>query len=147
MTLARTISFSKVRLLLGDGSSPEQYSAPCGLNSRALNRTKNLNEVNIPDCDDEDAPAWVGREVQTLSWGVTGDGVIAEQSIEMWEDFFNGSTSKSVRVEIELPTQAMLAYEGKAHLSNFTMGANRGEKATVTIELAGDGALVPVPIT
>ncbi len=147
MTLARTITFSKVRILLGDGGSPEEFDAPCGLTSRSLNRTKNLNEVNIPDCDDEDAPSWVGREVQSLSWGVTGDGVIAEQSIEMWEKFFDGIESKSVRLEMELPTQAMLAYEGLAHLSTFTMGANRGEKATITIELAGDGALVPVPIT
>jgi hypothetical protein len=144
MVAAAVISFSKFRVLLGDGASPEVFSAPCGFNSRALNRAKNLNEVVIPDCDDEDEPAWVGREIVSLTWGVTGDGVLAEQSIEMWEDFFDSTVSRSVRVEIDLPTQATLTKEGKAHLSTFNIVGNRGEKVTVNIELAGDGALVVV---
>lgn len=147
MAQASVISFSKFRVLLGDGASPETFTAPCGFNSRALNRLKNLNEVVIPDCDDEDAAAWIGRDVASLSWGVTGEGVLAEESIEMWEDFFDSTASRNVRVEIELPTQAMLVKEGRAHLSTFNVAANRGEKATVNVELAGDGELVAVSTT
>lgn len=147
MAQASVISFSKFRVLLGDGASPEQFAAPCGFNTRALNRSKNLNEVTVPDCDDEDAPAWVARDIVSLTWGVTGDGVLAEESIEMWEDFFDSTSSRNVRIEIELPTQAMLVKEGRAHLSTFNTAGNRGEKVTVSVELAGDGALVIVPIT
>lgn len=145
MAAATTLKFSKFRVLLGDGASPETFDAPCGFNARALNRSKTLNEIDIPNCDDEDAPAWVGRDVRSLSWSVTGEGVLAEESIQMWEDFFDSTTSRNVRIEIELPSTAgVMAKVGLAHLSTFNIGGNRGEKVTVNVELQGDGELLAV---
>lgn len=143
MTAATVISFSKFRVLLGDGGDPETFTAPCGFNSRALNRAKNVNEIDIPDCDDEDAPAWVGREVRSLSWSVTGEGVLSAQSVEAWEAFFESNASKNVQVEIEMPSPVgTIVKEGAAHLTTFNIAGNRGEKVTVNVELQGDGALV-----
>lgn len=144
MAQATAITFSKVRILLGDGASPETFGAPCGFNARALNRSKNTTEVDIPDCADEDAPAWVGRDVRSLTWGVTGEGVLAEESVQDWEDFFASSAPRNVRVELEFPgSVGTLTYNGAAHLTTYNVGANRGERATINVELQGDGALVP----
>lgn len=146
MAQATTLSFSKVRIKLGNGASPEVFTAPCGLNTRGLNRTKNANEIDIPDCDDEDAPAWVGREIRSLDWTISGEGVIAAESFQMWEDFFEGQDSKSVMIEFEFPDSppGLIQYTGKAHLTSYNMTANRGEKGAVTVELSGDGAIVQI---
>jgi hypothetical protein len=145
MAAATTITFSKVRVLLGDGASPEVFTAPCGFNARAFNRSKNVNEVVVPDCDDEDAPAWVGRDVISLTWNITGEGVLAQESVESWEEFFNSNSSRMVRVEFEFGgSVGLIAYEGAAHLTTYNLGANRGERATINVELQGDGALVAV---
>lgn len=145
MAAATTIKFSKFRVLLGDGASPETFTAPCGFNSRSFNRSKTLNEISEPDCDDEDDPAWVGRDVVSLSWNVTGEGVLPEESVQMWEDFFNSSSSRNVRLELIYPgSVGTIAYVGKAHLQTYGIGANRGEKVTKNIDLQGDGSLVEV---
>lgn len=147
MAQAITIPYSKFRILLGNAASPEVFAAPCGLNTRALRRSKTTNEIDIPDCDDEDAPAWVGREVRSLDWSVTGEGVLAEQAVEDWEAFFNSTDSRNVRIEMVFPSTVSgspgtIAKVGRAHLTSFEVTGNRGEKVTVSIELSGDGALV-----
>lgn len=145
MAEAITIKFSKMRVLLGNGASPEVFSNPCGFNSRSLTRTKNLLEQTTMDCDDDDEPAWITREVESLDWSIDGEGLAAEQSIQIWEDFFDGTDSKNVRVEIEFPGSiGTIIKQGRAHLSNFVIGATRGEKVTTSISLQGDGPLTPV---
>jgi hypothetical protein len=142
MAQATTLSFPKLKVELGDGATPtEVFAAPCGLNSRALNRSKNLNEVVIPDCDDEEAPAYVGRDVLSMTWSVTGEGVLAEEAVEAWEALWDSTLSTSVKVTEEFGTTTVV-HLGKAHLATYNHGANRGEKASITIDLQGDGALV-----
>jgi len=144
MAVATTLSYSKMRIKLGDGGSPETFTAPCGLNTRALRRSKNTNEIDTPDCADEDAPAWVSREVRSLDWGVTGEGVLAVEALALWESFFDGTASKNVQIEIESGTSppGTIIMNGAAHLTTYEVTANRGEKVAVSIELVGDGALV-----
>src|SRR5690606_5463030 len=60
MAQPTTARFGKFKVMLGDGGSPMTYAAPCGFTSKSLTLTKNLTEVNLPDCDDPDSVAWVG---------------------------------------------------------------------------------------
>lgn len=144
MALATTYAFSKLKVRIGDGASTESFSTPCGLNARALQRTKTLNEIDIPDCDDEDAPAWIGREVKSLDWKVTGEGVLAAEALPLWEAMFEAGESRNVQIEILTVGVAndTISKIGRAHLSSYEISGNRGEKVGVTIELTGDGALV-----
>lgn len=143
MALATTLSFSKMRILLGDGASPEVFTAPCGLNTRALRRTKNTNEIDVPDCSDEDAAAWVAREVRSLDWTVTGEGVLAVEALEAWEAFFVGTDSRNLQIIIEAGgSPGTITMDGRGHLSSLEYTANRGEKVGVSIEIVADGALV-----
>jgi predicted secreted protein len=146
MAQATTIKFSKFRVLLGDGASPEVFTAPCGFNSRSLKRTKGTNEIDIPDCSDEDAPAWVGREVKSLDWSVSGEGVLAAEAVAAWEDFFDSIDSRHVQIEIEFPAPVgTITMNGSAHLTNYEVNGERGGKVQLSIELVGDGALVTAP--
>lgn len=146
MAEATTIAFNKLRILLGDGASPETFSAPCGFSQRSLNRVKTLKEDLSIDCDDEDAPAWKARTVESLEWSVTGEGVLPQESIGFWEAFFASGDSVNVRIEMLYPSDTRF-FLGKAHLANYTVGANRGEKVTMNIDLQGDGELAPILTT
>lgn len=135
-----TYKFSKFRVLLGNGATPEVFTAPCGFNARALNRSKNLTEIDIPDCPDEDAPSWVGRDVRSQTWSITGEGVLAQSAIDTWEAWMIATSSKNVRIELEGGSGTKV-YTGAGHLATFNLSGTRGERATVNIEIQGDGAL------
>lgn len=140
MAQPTTIRFGKFRVLLGDSSSPINYAAPCGFTSKSLVLSKNLTDVNLPDCDDPDAPAWVGRDVESLTASITGEGVMAYESVARWMDAFEDTDSVPVKVEIEFPL-VTYTYTGLMHLSSLTFGAEQGGRVTANVEMQSDGEL------
>lgn len=140
MATPTTARFGKLRILIGDGNSPINYTAPCGFTSKSLALSKNLTDVNLPDCDDPDAPAWVGRDVESLTASITGEGVMAAESVEVWMNAFEDTDSVPVKVEIELPA-VTFTYTGLMHLSTLTFGAEQGGRVTANVEMQSDGEL------
>jgi hypothetical protein len=136
-----TAKFGKFRVLLGNGASPEVFAAPCGFTSKSLALSKNLTDVNLPDCDDPDAPAWVGRDVESLTASITGEGVMAAESADDWMDAFESTESISVKVEIEFPLVTW-TYTGKMHISSMTLSAEQGGRVSNNVEMQSDGELV-----
>lgn len=136
-----TVKFGKFRVLLSNGATPPVYAAPCGFSSKSLTLTKNLTEINLPDCDDPDAVAWVGRDAQSLSASVSGDGVLASESVETWLDAQESAESIGVKVEVEFPTKT-ITWTGLMHIATFTTGAAQGGRATASVEMQSDGELV-----
>lgn len=146
MAQATVLRGGKMKIKLGDAASPEVFTSPCGFNTKSFSRTKNTSESIIPDCADEDAPAWVGTDVISLGWGVTGEGLLTAESVEMWDAFMDSTDVKNVQVEFEWPSPlGTITYEGQAHLTNFEITGPRGEKVTANVTLVGDGALVRTP--
>lgn len=141
MAQPTTARFGKFKIELGDGASPEVFSAPCGFTSKSLTLTKNLQEVNIPDCADPDAVAWVGRDAASLSASVSGEGVLASESVETWLDAFEDTESVNVRITITFATK-VVQWVGKMHLSTFTPSADQGGRVTASVEMQSDGELV-----
>ncbi len=138
-----TARFGKFRVLIGDGADPIVYTAPCGFTSKSLTLTKDLTDVNLPDCDDPDAVAWVGRDASSLSASVSGEGVMASQSIETWLDAWENVESVPVKIEVEFPDKTV-TWTGYMHVATFTAGAEQGGRATANVELQSDGELVRV---
>lgn len=136
-----TARFGKFRVLLGDGSSPENFTAPCGFTSKSLTLTKDLTDVNLPDCDDPDAVAWVGRDAASLSAAISGEGVLASQSVETWLDAWENVNSVPVKVEVEFPAKT-ITWTGRMHIATFTASAEQGGRVTANIEMQSDGELV-----
>lgn len=136
-----TARFGKFRVLLGDGASPETFAAPCGFTSKSLQLSKNLTDVNIPDCDDPDAPAWVGRDVESLTATISGDGVLAESALPTWQAAFANTSSVNTKIEIEM-TDATYTYTGLMHLSALSYSAESGGRVNVSVEMQSDGELV-----
>ncbi|MGX0963159.1 hypothetical protein AB7M63_003608 [Bradyrhizobium japonicum] len=143
MAKPTTARFGKFRVFLGDGGSPIVYTAPCGFTSKSLTLTKNLSEVNLPDCDDPDAVAWVGRDATSLSAAISGEGVLAAESVEAWLAAWESVDSIPVKVEVEFPAKT-ITWTGLMHVAVFTASAQQGGRATANVDMQSDGELTRV---
>lgn len=136
MTAPTTLPFSKLLILIGDGASPEVFSAPCGLTSKGFDTNASSNDVLVPDCDDPDAPAWVARVVKSLSGKVSGSGIMAVESFHFWNTWSLSGLPKNVR--IQLVGTGLGYYSGSFLLTNFSLKASLGDKIQVDVAMDSD---------
>lgn len=130
-----------MRILLGSGTGPIVYAAPCGLTSKSLTLSKGLEEVSIPDCDDPTAIDWLGRDAISLSMSVSGEGVLAESSVEAWLDAWESSDSVPVKVELQFPTTTW-TWTGFMHVETAELGApSTTGRVTGNFSLQSDGEM------
>lgn len=138
MAQATTIRGGRVRIMLGSGSAPIIYSAPCGFTSRSITFTKGLEESNVPDCDDPDKIDWVGRDATSLSISVSGEGVLAYESTDTWDAAWQSLESIPARMEIHWPLK-IVTWTGRFHIESMELGATNGTRATLNITMQSDG--------
>lgn len=143
MAQATTIKGGKIRVLLGNDANPIVYSNPCGFTQRSITLNKGLEEVQIPDCTDPDKVDWVGRDATSLSMGISGEGVLASESVDTWIEGFESIDSISVKVEWEFPAKT-ITWTGRMHIESMEVGANNGQRATNNVSLQSDGEMVRV---
>lgn len=143
MAQATTIKGGKIRVLLGNDANPIVYSAPCGFTQRSITLNKGLEEVQIPDCTDPDKVDWVGRDATSLSMGISGEGVLASESVDTWIEGFESIDSIPVKVEWEFPAKT-ITWTGRMHIESMEVGANNGQRATNNVSLQSDGEMVRV---
>lgn len=141
MAKPTTTRGGKIRVMLGDDASPQVFSAPCGLSQRSITLSKGLNEVQIPDCDNPDEVTWTGRDASSLSIAISGEGVLAAESIVTWVEAWEDVESVDVRVEVEFPVTTYI-WTGKMHVETLEIGANNGERATISVSMQSDGEMV-----
>lgn len=137
MAKPTTVKGSKFLILLGDQASPEVFSAPCGLSTKGIDFSASTNDVNVPDCDDPDAPQWTERVINALSASVTGSGVMAAESFAKWKDWFLAADSRNVQAKIDEVTLGY--FSGAFVLTGFRVTGNLGEKIQVELTMQNDG--------
>ena len=143
MAQATTIKGGKIRVLLGNDADPIVYAAPCGFTQRSITLSKALNEVSIPDCDDPDKVDWIGRDATSLSMAITGEGVLASESVDTWIEGFESIESIPAKIEWEFPAKT-ITWTGRVHIESMEVGANNGERATNNVSLQSDGVMTRV---
>lgn len=143
MAQATTIKGGKIRVLLGNDEDPIVYSSPCGFTQRSITLSKSLEEVNIPDCLDPDKVDWVGRDATSLSMAISGEGVLASESVDTWIEGFESIDSVPAKVEWEFPAKT-ITWTGRMHIESMEVGANNGQRATNNVSLQSDGEMVRV---
>lgn len=137
-----TIKGGKVSVSLGSGS-PLVYDAPCGFTSKSITLTKALEEVNVPDCDDPDAVDWLGRDATSLSMSVSGEGVLASESVEDWLDAWENVDSVPVEIAWEFPAKT-ITWTGRMHVESMETTAPNGQRVTMTVSMQSDGEMARV---
>lgn len=142
MAKATTIKGGRFRVLVGEsGVEPIVYAAPCGFTQRSITLNKGLEEVSIPDCNDPDKIDWLGRDATSLSMSISGEGVLAEESVEVWLDAFDNLESVPVKVEWEFPAKT-ITWTGAMHLESLEAGAANAGRATLNVSMQSDGEMV-----
>jgi len=144
MAQATTYPFSKFLVKIGDGATPEVFTDPCGLTSKGLTRSANMNDTNIPDCANPDAPSWLGRDVVSYQGAIAGAGVVAKESYATWETWWNAGATRNVRIELGSPPE--FAWIMPAKLQELALTAERGNKVQMSVAIVSDGAVVPQTI-
>jgi hypothetical protein len=149
MAKPTTFKGSLIAIYLEDPGSAGTYLKPCGLNSTSVKFTKNAQEVNVPDCDDPEAPQWVERDVESLDFSASGEGILAAEAVEAWFDYYNQTDSVNARIYVGSPSDVANGWywQGKIHVMDFTVEGQTGTRATVSIELASDGEMEFVKVS
>lgn len=140
MTQPTTTKGGKVRVLL-DPAGTGTFAAPCGFSSKSVTFAKALEEVSLPDCDDPDQVNWLGRDAVSLSIAVSGEGVLAYQSVETWMDAWENPESVAAKIEIEFPAKTYI-YTGRLHVETLEVGAPNGRRVTNNVSMQSDGEMV-----
>lgn len=143
-----TMKGSHLLIMLGDGTSPETFAAPCGLVTKAINFDATTNDFNVPDCADPDAPSWTERVVDALSAGVPGSGVVSLADLDTWRVWFFSGLAKNVQVVLDED----LARGGghfamSAVMTTFNITGNKGELAQLEINIQSNGEVTWVDAT
>lgn len=148
MAKATTIKGGKFRVLIGNDATPIVYTAPCGFTQRSISLTKGLEEVNIPDCNDPDKVDWVGRDATSLSMSISGEGVLASESVDTWLEAWESLDSVPVKVEWEFPAKTV-TWTGAMQVETLEAGAANAGRATLNVSMQSDGEMVRVttPVT
>jgi len=145
MTKPTVIPGTKLLILVGDGAAPDVFTAPCGLTTRGIAFTASTNSTLIPDCDDPEAPAWEAKDVNSLAAQVTGNGVMAVESFDVWNDWFLSATAANCQIKLDDP--ALGQWEGMFILTALRYGGQRGQKVTVDIAMDNTEEVIWVPST
>lgn len=117
------------------------YAAPCGFTTKGVTLAKNLAEVSIPDCDDEDAPIWLGRDVQSQTCTISGNGIAAAESVPDWDDAMMSTDATPMKVEIEYTGVGTKVITGNFHVDSEAFTADSGGRVNLAINAQSDGAV------
>lgn len=143
MPKAVTARSKKFIVRLSDGGDPAQFVAPCGFTEKSFNRSKTFGETVTPDCEDDgETVDWVERDVISMTSTISGQGVMAQQSIPRWEAALASNESIECEVEIEWPDGAKEIYTGAYHVESLELGAPNGQRVTANVTMQSDGPVV-----
>lgn len=141
MAAVKHASGVKLLLKVGNGASPEVFTALCTINAaRSIKGTAQTNTFNIPDCADPEAIAWQTIEKVGLSYAVTGAGILNTPDVQDMTDWLASPDAKNCQIVIDVPSSdGGVIFEGPFQLTDFEITGDRGAKMQCTITLASDG--------
>lgn len=137
MAKPTVIAGTKLLLLVGDGASPEVFGEPCGLTTKSFNITASTNTNLIPDCDDPEAPAWESTDINGMSAVVAGNGIMAIEAFNKWNEWMLSSQGRNMQIKLDHPDLGH--YVGSFKLTQFNLSGARGNKVLVDISAKADG--------
>lgn len=140
MADATRIQFGTQQLLIGNGATPEVFTAPCGLTT--LTRTTNVETqtVMVPDCDDPFVTTWMQIDEISRQMIVTGSGLLSAQYLLTWREWDLAGGFKNARWYTNLTAPNGGGYlAGRVLLTQFEETAEFKRSYQVSIQLTFDG--------
>lgn len=141
MTAVKHARGIKLVLKVGNGASPEVFTAKCSINSqRGISFSAATRDFVVPDCTDPDLIGWIAREKESLSVAVTGAGMLNTPDVEDFFDWWKSEDSVNCQVVVDVPSAVGgVIFGGAYHLTEFSITGDKGAKQEISISLASDG--------
>lgn len=138
MAQPTTSTFKEFAIHLGNGATPtEVFTFICGLTSKGLSINNNTSTTPVPDCDDEDLPAFEEADVVSQAMTISGSGIFTRELQKTLLDWATDGTKKNVRV---YPGKSAVGdveyYQGPAILASLEINGERGNKVQASISIA-----------
>lgn len=120
--------------------SPGVYTALCGMTDVTITRTANVDETEVPFCDDESLPVSVEVAVRSQTVTIDATGVWAAQSNKTMMDWWYSGATKNIRLRNTRANSGDPETEaGPALLVTMTDARTKGQKVTREINIRFDG--------
>jgi hypothetical protein len=144
VTPVKYASGVKLLIMVGDGGSPEIFTAFCTINAaRSVVGDAATNDFNIPDCEDPDALGWLAREKVSLSYSATGAGILNTPDVQAFTDWLADPNSRNCQIVVDIPaTDGGVIFAGPFHHTHFEITGDRGAKMAATLNLISDGEIL-----
>lgn len=137
MAQPTTSLFSEFAIHLGDGATPtEAFTFICGLTSKGLSLTNETSTTLVPDCADEDAPAYNEKSVNSQSAMISGSGVFPRERQEELLEWWRTGEARNVRVYPGKSNTGDVHYiAGPAILESLELTGERGQKLSCSLSI------------
>jgi predicted secreted protein len=132
MSLPTTLKFSQMLILVGNGGAPETFAAPCGLTARNFEIASALNQFAVIGGN------WDEAEAGALSCKLSGSGVMAVESYDVWHDWAIGRLPVNVQIQLS----GVGTYAGAFVLNSLGLSGSRGSRVEIEAAMASAGAVV-----
>lgn len=141
MTQQTRIKFGDMYLMVGiPGTDPVAFSAPCGITTFGKEIVTNTNDVELRDCDDPDAPVWLGIDIISKRMTLNLSGTLDQEAYRgIWRQWAVSEVPWPVRAYERIGATGWGYWEGEGVLTNYTDTANGGGSYTNTGTIVFDG--------
>lgn len=125
---------------IGNGASPEVFSAPALINTtRGITFSTSTESEELIDLADQSAAAITARYAKATDWKIDGAGMVSKGDLKEYLTWAATPKAKSVKVT-DAATGATWTLTGSAHLTQLQISGERRKAATVQISLESAGA-------
>lgn len=146
MAQIRTLVGHQLRVLIGNGASPEVFSENCLINSsRGIQFDTDQQEFTVPDCDDPTLPAWRQLFKDNNRAQIEGAGLLHTVSTKFWNDYLRLEPGKNVQLMLWAVTHALGGgyWQGSFKCTSFNIqGQSRKDLVQANIVLMSDGEVI-----
>lgn len=135
MARADTATFGQFKILLGDGGTPTETFTPiCGLTSKGINYETDTTTVEVPDCTDEDLPAYKEEGPKSYSVAIEGSGMWAKQSHGTLLNWWKSGAAKNMKVQyVEAAPGEPEFIEGPAIITKIGNAVEKGGRLSADL--------------
>ena len=129
-------------LQLGNGATPEVFTASCTINTtRALDLSASASTTELADCVTPSNPAVVVRQIKSTDIKFTGAGIADAPSILAIVQWLQSGASKNVKViQNRTGAQGGFTVTGAMVITAMNLAGMRGDMQTFTATFEGNGA-------
>lgn len=129
---------------LGNGASPEVFSAPALINTtRGITFSTSTESEELIDLADQSAAAITARYAKAVDWKIDGAGMVSKADLKEYLLWSRTPKARNVKVT-DAATGASWTMTGSALLTQLQVSGERRKASTVQISLesAGDWTVV-----